>query len=1755
VQGNGQTKSDSLKNVLSRATSDTQRIRVYLDLAMTYVFSKADTAIYYAKEGLDLAGRIQDPYAEVRCENTLVLALTQAGNFKDAADIGIKAIEKCEALRDTGTLAWLYVEMMACYMDQADYTTALEYGYKGKRLATLYPLNTDVKSLTIGIIGNVYEKSNRLDSALFYGQQAEKMNKDWSGVLLNLGNIYVKKGQTDLALAYYRKALPIAEKNLVYIDILDIYTAMAGIFEERGMPDSAIYYAGKSIMQVDTSTYFEGIMRSSQRLADLYGRRGIKDSVVKYQAIALKYKDRLFDREKIRAGQNLQFSQRFRQQELANKELEIASRNKMTALLAGLVLILGAAIFLWRNNRQKQLAKRKIEAAYDELKQAQQQLEGNNRELEIEGSLERVRTQAMAMREASDMLGICKIISQQLELLHVKDIRNVQTAIIHEEKGSYTNFEYYHLHDKLLITEVPYKGEHPVQAAFANQMLQGPGASFNSKLEGEELKNWIEYQKHTPQFVDSFLEKADSLNYYWESLGPVALGFSTYKPLSTIELGLFKRFLKVFELAYRRYLDIEKAEAQARESRIEVALEKVRSRTMAMQHSDELADVAQLLFQQVKDLGITAWTAGFNIWTPDNNAYIDWITGPTGDFLEPYTVDLTSHPTFRTIRDAKLRGEDFYVSYIEGQQGRETYEWLNKFATKGQFQNILDSGFKFPEHQYNHFVFGEQVSLMFITYDPCPEAWDIFKRFGKVFEQTYTRFLDLQKAEAQSRESQIELALERVRARTMAMQHSNELSETATLLFEELRTLGESPDRTFIGIVNEPEHVIDIWATKHHGVLMDMTVKATIDEPTVMNKLYRGWKEQKGSILIDLHGEELEQYFQFLKSLGAPVNREIFGDRRYEYIAFFSKGALGVVTTEPQSQASAQLYERFAAVFDLTYTRFLDLKNAEAQTREAQIELALERVRARTMAMHKTEELADTAQVLFQQISELGQMPDRVSICIPDETLGRVDFWVTDQAGTQIGTSFKTDIDEPLVIAKMIKAWKESNKSMVVDLQGAALAEWIRYIKEEVKLPVSGNHINIRRVHSAVFFSHGWIMNSSPEPTSPESLQILERFASVFNLTYRRFLDLEKAENNAKEATLEAALEKVRGKAMAMHNSNDLSATASMVFTELRKLGIDPIRCGVGLLREDTRRGQLYSATSSQNGDSLALIGWVQLENHPVLKKIYDSWIANEEYYPVLAGEELHSYYQHLLAGLSVSVPDTADKNEQYGTFLPVSVGCLYAWSHKPYNQPQIKILKRFAGIIDLTFRRYIELQQSETNAREAVKQAALDRVRAEVASMRTTSDLDRITPTVWNELTILGIPFTRCGVFIMDNVEQQVHTFLSTPDGEAIAAFHLPYNAPGRFTTMVSHWQNKERYVDHWDVKEFENLADVLVEQGSVPNKETYLNTIPHEGIYLHFLPFLHGMLYVGNTAMLNEENLGLVQSLADAFSTAYARYDDFTRLELAKEQVEKTLADLKQAQQQLVQSEKMPSLGELTAGIAHEIQNPLNFVNNFSDVSAELLTEMKTELKKGNNQDAIAIATSVMENLEKILHHGKRADAIVKGMLQHSRNSSGVRELTDINQLAEEYLRLAYHGLRAKDKTFNASFKTDFDEKIPKIEIIPQDMGRVLVNMINNAFYAVSEKRKQNIPGYEPSVTISTRKVKGHIELRIADNGIGISKKVIDKIFQPFFTTKPTGQGTGLGLSLTYDIIKAQGGEISVQSNEGEGSTFVIQLPAENI
>jgi signal transduction histidine kinase len=395
---------------------------------------------------------------------------------------------------------------------------------------------------------------------------------------------------------------------------------------------------------------------------------------------------------------------------------------------------------------------------------------------------------------------------------------------------------------------------------------------------------------------------------------------------------------------------------------------------------------------------------------------------------------------------------------------------------------------------------------------------------------------------------------------------------------------------------------------------------------------------------------------------------------------------------------------------------------------------------------------------------------------------------------------------------------------------------------------------------------------------------------------------------------------------------------------------------------------------------------------------------------------------------------------------------------------------------------------------------------------------------------------------------QEGVNTY---PDGALRSAIQLAqlYERKGKKDSVIYYQKLaislKDRLFDRQRTREAQNVIfDERMRQEKVQQQLAQANLVYKNRLNIYFL--------VGGLVVLVIVAGGLWRRNVYKQRSYALLQQQKQEIDIQKAKVEKTLAELKSTQTQLIQQEKMASLGELTAGIAHEIQNPLNFVNNFAEVNKELLTEMNEEIEKGRLHEVKAIARDVMENEEKISHHGKRADGIVKSMLQHSRVSSGKKEPTDINALADEYLRLAFHGIRAKDKTFNAKFETDLDKSIGKINVVPQDIGRVLLNLINNAFYAVDEKKRQLDGSFEPCVSVTTRKVDSHVEIKVKDNGNGIPQKMLDKIFQPFFTTKPTGQGTGLGLSLSYDIVtKGHGGELKVNTVENEGSEFIVTLP----
>lgn len=678
-------------------------------------------------------------------------------------------------------------------------------------------------------------------------------------------------------------------------------------------------------------------------------------------------------------------------------------------------------------------------------------------------------------------------------------------------------------------------------------------------------------------------------------------------------------------------------------------------------------------------------------------------------------------------------------------------------------------------------------------------------------------------------------------------------------------------------------------------------------------------------------------------------------------------------------------------------------------------------------------------------------------------------------------------------------------------------------------------------------------------------------------------------EQQNRDLEIEAALERVRSRSMAMQTSSEFVEVSEVMLNEITGLGIKALRTEVCIVDPDTESIEIWSGSDQNKNTGNKVLGVLPCGVHPFFNGMVSAWKDQSLYFiQTRSGGEVSEYYENIAPYLSCELPSGFSDHETTSAFL-FAEGSLNVVSLFPLTKEECHIMVRFANVFGQIYQRFIDLKNAEAQSKEAARRASLDRVRGQIASMRTTTDLGRITPLIWDELTTLGVPFIRCGVFIIDEDKQNVEVYLSAPNGLSLGTLNMAFGSNALTNHAVAAWKLNEVYHTHWEEEDFVEWTNYLLDIDQITSAQAYQGAAsPPPSLDLHFIPFSQGMLYVGNTSPLTQDEINLSDSLADAFSMAYARYEDFIKLDEAKQNIEKTLHDLKAAQKQLIQSEKMASLGELTAGIAHEIKNPLNFVNNFSEVSKELLEEMIEELDDGHLIEVKEIADDVMSNLDKIMHHGRRADSIVKGMLQHSRTNSGEKLATDINNLVDEYIRLAYHGMRAKDKAFNVTLETHYDESLGKIEIVPQDMGRVILNLITNAFYACTEKNKQlrrmsdgseervhtKKNPYQPTVTISTKlfnaqsrkpgsKAKGRfhenngdfIEIAVSDNGPGIPSRVLDKIFQPFFTTKPTGAGTGLGLSLSYDIVKAHEGELKVQTDEAHGTTFIIQLPVKKL
>ena len=759
--------------------------------------------------------------------------------------------------------------------------------------------------------------------------------------------------------------------------------------------------------------------------------------------------------------------------------------------------------------RNRELERQVFERTQD-LNKTLEELEQKNRELEIEGTLEKVRTIAMGMRKPADMLDVCKTISLQLQLLGVKEIRNVQTAIFYEQRGTYMNYEFYAKHDKNLITETVFTNNE-IHNEFATKMLKGKGETFITHIKGDKVKEWIEYQKTTNVFIDKYLETASSLNYYWFSLGPVALGISTYHPLVEEQINLFKRFLKVFELAYQRYLDIEIAEAQAREAQIEVSLERVRAVAMGMNKSDDLLSICEVSFKEFKKLGFdNIRNALIHIQYDNQKYFMDYdFSDLTGGAITK--IEYGSHPVvedyLKQIRSAK---DAFYQGVIEEDQ---LEEWKDFRRNSGQ---IDDPRLDKATALYYYFFSIGIGDIGISTLKSIDESQiKILNRFRNVFNLSYQRYIDITLAETQAREAKIEAALEKVRGRAMAMRSSEDLGATVNVFFKELKNLGFLPRRCGVAIIDEARRSAYnmITTAGNIGDSFEITGDVNLDSHFVLTNMLLNWKVQQ-DYFLELDTEQIEEYYRILRPQVAVTN---FNDaRQYGYYLHFKEGMFYVWMDKELQVNDLQIFRRFTQVIGLTYRRHLDLQKAETQAREAQIETALERVRSRTMGMQKSEELKEVIRVVYEQFVHLKIKIDHAGFVVDYTPKGDWHFWIADEQ------DIPSKITHPYFESVWANQFNEAKEkgadffatNLNFEEKNKFYNELLSYIPE---LPEASKHFYLScpgLAATTVLFDNVslYIENFSSIPYSDEENKILMRFGKVFQQTYTRFLDLQRAE-------------------------------------------------------------------------------------------------------------------------------------------------------------------------------------------------------------------------------------------------------------------------------------------------------------------------------------------------------------------------------------------------------------------------------------------------------------------------------------------------------------------------------------------------------------------------------------------------------------------------------------------------------------------
>jgi signal transduction histidine kinase len=1428
------------------------------------------------------------------------------------------------------------------------------------------------------------------------------------------------------------------------------------------------------------------------------------------------------------------------------------------------------------------------------------------KEIQIEAALEKVRARTMAMQKTEELPQIINILFQQLQELSF-DVYACNLILVNEKLSQEMWIAGYSK-DILPKSYEIYYTDHLYFTHFIEAWQNG--ISYDVfKYEGQKKKDYDQYVFFKTGMANLPEEsKAEIMNIEETNICAAYMKYGWIETnasdlISDDQAQILQRFAKVFEQTYTRFLDLKKAEAQAREAEIQLALERVRARTMAMQKSEELGDVVKVLYQEFKILGMADWGCAIMIFDKEANQIEYWVSEATNSDLSCFYVKGQENSVYQKLwKHWEKQGESLNLHHKDKFKKEFDTYWLNETDFKRLPEAVKESVYAdreifltFSTMQYGMLNATGKTKL-------SEGQIKVLERFAKVFEQTYTRFLDLQKAEEQAREARIETALEKIRSNMMAMHQSDQLRQVVATMFEQLQNLGFISSASMINIYNDDLSAEQWLAGFSHGELPKSYHIPYCDHPYFTEEV-SGWQDGLPFHELIFEGPQKVEYGKWMiehsdyKFLPAEFHQEMLSSERiYISNAHMKYGLVEVWGAEPLPEKSINILIRFAKVFEQTYTRFLDLQKAEAQAREAQLETALERVRSRTMAMQKSDEFIHVATVMNQEFEKLGFTDAlQASFILIDEEKEVQYLW-----GAQTDSQLVEYLTLPLlgddVLQERYDAWKRKEPVLSVTLTGE---KRIRHL--EVAMPLENINEKQKQGRAVIpdpfifccgFFKYGYLCIISTEVLDEGQQKILVRMAKVFEQTYTRFLDLQKAEAQTREAQIEASMERIRSKSLAMRTSDEIKDVMIEIRRQIDSLGQLDLEGSVVHLYE--KGNPMFESIAAvrppgESGNIVLANVFFPVNGTDRIKDMMDYYWSDTKEYTLEFDKEMAEEWQQVMLTYAPMIAERRvgfvenrriSDYAEYWNFADFSEGSLLLVTHSPASEDTKTVLRKASQVFDLAYRRYRDLQKAEARAKEAIRQASLDRVRGEIASMRSTEDLNRITPLIWNELTALGVLFIRCGVFIIDEKSEIVDIYLSSPDGKSLGVMKLPFNSNDLTANTVKAWKKDCVYHQFWSRDAFISWTNSLVLQGFISDKEKYQgNQEAPAALNLNFIPFTQGMLYVGTAEELPNSEVELVKSLAKAFALAYSRYEDFVKLEMAKSEIESTLSELKATQSQLVQQEKLASLGQLTAGIAHEIKNPLNFVNNFSEVSLELVEEAREEVRRetedrrpgsekaqlrqgfdeqakvksekspspegipmgGGGVEAIAevghvtisangettslileILDDIEANLRKIHEHGSRADGIVQSMLMHSRGGDGKMEPTPLNPIIKEYVNLAFHGMRASKEPINVDIDLQLDESVGEVPLVAEDFSRVILNLTNNAFDAMRDKLTGDGgrgTGYVPKLTVRTHQSEKTITIEIEDNGPGFLMRLKTKSCSRFLPRKKEHREPGWG------------------------------------